>query len=230
MGVQEGHLEQLFHIFVHLDKYHNTELVFDPSDPVIDMSQYQKKEWTSSEFGHIEGKEEIPPNMPEPRGLGFVIRAKVDANHASDSVTRRSRTGFLVYINSALVYWFSKKQNSCESSTFGSEFTAMKQCCEYLRGLKYKLRMMGIPCEGPAFIQADNQSVLANTTIPDSKLKKKCQSTCYHMVREGVARGEWRTAYIKSADNEADLLTKMLPADEKRKGFVKNLIHHIYRS
>ena len=225
-----GHMEQLLHIFAHLDKYHNAELVFDPSDPIIDKSQYQRKDWTSSEFGHVEGKEELPPNMPEPRGLGFIIRAKVDADHASDTVTRRSRTGFLIYINSAPLYWHSKKQNSLESSTFGSEFTAMKQCCEYIRGLKYKLRMMGIPCEGPAYIEGDNQSVLANTTIPDSALKKKCQSIAYHMIREGVARDEWRTAYIKSSLNEADLLTKQLPSGDKRKGFVRNLLHHIYRS
>ena len=168
--------------------------------------------------------------MPQPRGLGFVMSAKVDADHAADTVTRRSRTGFLVYLNCALIFWFSKKQNSCESSTFGSEFTAMKQCCEYLRGLRYKLRMMGIPCEGPAYILGDNQSVLCNTSIPDSTLSKKSQSIAYHMIREGVARGEWMTAYIKSDMNDADLLTKKLPAGEKRRRFVSNILHHIYRS
>ena len=111
--------------------------------------------------------------MPEPRGHGFIMRAKVDADHASDTVSRRSRTGLLIYLNCALVYWWSKKQTSVESSSFGYEFVAMKQCCEYIRGLRYKLRMMGIPVEGPMYIYGDNQSVLANTTIPDSTLKKK---------------------------------------------------------
>ena len=73
--------------------------------------------------------------------------------------------------------WFSKKQMGIESSSFGSEFIAMKQCCEYLRGLWYKLRMMGIPVEGPAYIEGDNQSVLANTTIPDLILKMKSRSS-----------------------------------------------------
>ena len=73
---------------------------------------------------------------------------------------------------------------------------AMKACCEYICGLRYKLRMLGIPINGPALIAGDNQSVLANTTIPDSTLKKKSQSIAYHFVREGVARDEWRTAYI----------------------------------
>ena len=62
----------------------------------------------------------------------------------------------------------------------------MKQCCEYICGLRYKLRMMGIPVEGPTSIDGDNQSVLANTTIPDSTLKKESQSIAYHFVHEGA--------------------------------------------
>ena len=132
---RQGHLAQVFHIFAYLKKYHNAEMVFDPSDPVIDESAFQRHDWTTSEFGHLEGKEVMPLNMPEPRGLGFIMCAKVDTDHASDTVTRRSRTGFFAYLNCTSIYWWSKKQNSVESSSFGSEFIAMKQCCEYLRGL-----------------------------------------------------------------------------------------------
>ena len=83
------------------------------------------------------------------------------------------------------------KENSVDTSSFGSEFTAMKQCCEYIKGLRYKLQMMGIPYDSPAYIEADNQSVLCNTTIPDSTLKKS-QSIAYHMIREGAARDDGR--------------------------------------
>jgi hypothetical protein len=85
---------------------------------VIDESAFDKKDWTSSKFGHAQGKEELPPNMPEPQGQRFVIHVKVDADHAADSVTRRLRTGFFVHLNSAPICWFSKKQTSCESSSF----------------------------------------------------------------------------------------------------------------
>ena len=227
---REGHLEAVFRIFAYLKKYHNAELVYDPSDPVIDETKFEAKDWASSEFGHLEGKEELPPKMPEPRGQGFVISAEVDADHASDTVTRRSRTGFLVFINCCLVYFMSKKQTTVETSSFGSEFIAMKQCCEYLRGLRYKLRMMGIPVIGPCYIHGDNQSVLANTTNPESTLKKKSQSIAYHFVREGSARDEWRTSYINTQDNRSDLLTKLLPDGEKRRGHVRNLLHHIFRT
>ena len=75
---REGHMQQVFQTFAYLKKYHNTELVYDPSNPVVDMLQFQRHDWTASEFGHIEGREELPPNMPEPQGVGFIMRAGVD--------------------------------------------------------------------------------------------------------------------------------------------------------
>lgn len=224
---REGHLEQLYHIFAYLKKHHNAEMVFDPSDPVIDRTKFERRDWTTSEMG-FKLSEELPQHMPEPRGLGFSMRAFVDADHATDSMTRKSRTGFLVYLNNAPIFWMSRKQTSVETSSFGSEFTAMKQCTEYIRGLRYKLRMMGIPCDDPTFVYGDNQSVLYNTTIPESTLKKKSQSIAYHFVREGAARDEWRTTYVNTHLNPADLLTKPLSYGEKRRQFVRMILHHIY--
>ena len=89
---------------------------------------------------------------------------------------------------------------------------------------------MGIPVLGPVYVRGDNQSVLANTTFPESTLKKKNQSIAYHFVREGVARDQWRASYVNTHDNEADLLTKLLPAGGKQRGFVCRMLHHIYRS
>ena len=124
----------------------------------------------------------------------------------------------------------SKKQASIETSSFGSECIAVKQCCEYLRGLRCKLHMMGITCDSPAFILGDNQSVLYNRSLPDSTLKKKSQSIAYHFVHEGVARNEWRTAYVSTHDNPVDLLTKPLAAGEKQSTFVQMALYHLFRA
>lgn len=223
---RRGHLEQLYHMFSYLRGKHNTsEMVFDPSEPEIDSSSFETQDWTNTVYGNC--KEELPGNAPTPRGFGFKMRAFVDADHAGDSVTRRSRTGFIVFLNSAPIYWTSKKQTSIETSSFGSEFIAMKSCCEYIRGLRYKLRMMGIPCDFPAYVYGDNQSVLANSTKPFSVLKKKSCSIAYHYVREGVAKNEWMTTYISTHLNIADLLTKSLANGEKRTRFVSMILHHI---
>ena len=222
---RQGHLDQLYHIFGYLKNKHNTELVLDPSTPDINESLFEKQDWKDTVYGL--SKEEIPPNIPQARGFGFKIVAYVDSDHAGDSITRRSRTGFIVYVNSSPIYWTSKKQTSIETSSFGSEFIAMKVCCEYLRGLRYKLRMMGIPCEFPSYVFGDNQSVLANSSKPFSMLRKKSASIAYHFVREGVANDEWRVTYVNTHDNVADILTKPLPSGVKRVKFVQMLLHHI---
>merc|ERR1712115_148961 len=143
----------------------------------------------------------------------------VDSDHAGDQVTRRSRTGFLVFLNNALIYWTSKKQTTTETSSFGSEFMALKTGTEYLRGLRYKLRAMGIPVTKPVFIYGDNKSVLHNTAGPDSQLKKKSNSVAYHHCREGVALDEWRTCYLNTDENMSDMMTKPLPPGQKRDKF-----------
>ena len=219
---REGHLQELFHIFGYLKKHHNAEMPFDPTLPEMDMEQFPLHDWSMSIYGQVE--EELPPNMPKPLGQEMVMRVFIDSDHAGESLTRRSRTGFIVYLNKAPIYWMSKKQTSCETSTFGSEFCAMKQGTEYARGLRYKLRMLGIPCSEPTFVYGDNQSVLANTTVPASQLKKKSNSIAYHFVREGSARDEWRTTYIRTDENPADLFTKPLSSGEKRSRFIRSML------
>jgi hypothetical protein len=227
---RQGHLKEVLHIFAYLKKHHNAEMVFDPSEVEFDRSDFPRKDWSYSIYTGTDGdvlKEELPPDMPMPKGRGFTIRCYVDADHAGDLLTRRSRTGFVVFLNNAPLYWHSKKQTSCETSTFGSEFVAMKQATEYIRGLRYKLRMMGIPVEECAYVWGDNQSVLHNTTAPESTLKKKSNAIAYHFVREGCAKDEWRTSYILTHDNVADLMTKPLAASDKRWKFVRMLLHHL---
>ena len=103
----------------------------------------------------------------------------------------------------------------------------MKQATEYVKGICYKYRMMGIPVEDPTFIFGDNQSVLSNNTMTEFMLKKETQSIAYHFVREGCARDEWQTAYISTHENVDDMLTKPLPPGEKRWKFVRMLLHHL---
>jgi len=151
----------------------------------------------------------------------------VDSDHAGDKLTRRSRTGFLIYINTALIQWLSKKQSTVETSVFGAEFVAMKHGVEVLRGLRYKLRMMGVSISGPTFIYGDNMSVIHNTQRPESALKKKSNAICYHAVRESVAMGESLTAHILFDRNDANLLTKLL-CGQKRKNIVGQILFDIY--
>ena len=128
---REGHLKEIYHIFAYLKAHSNTEMVFDPTPPVIDMNLFERQDWSFSPYGCDGLTEELPSNMPKSLGPSMTLRVYVDSDHAGDLVTRRSRTGFVVFLNGAPIYWSSKKQTSCETSTFGSEIVAMKQATEY---------------------------------------------------------------------------------------------------
>ena len=199
-----GHLNAMFHIYAYLNTHERSKIVFDPSYiPHIDVEQ---PDW--SDF-YPNAKEELPPDMPEPRGEPVVTTTFEDSDHASDVVTRRSRTGVLIYCNRAPVLVYSKKQNSIETSSFGSEFTALKTAVELTEGIRYKLRMMGVPVDGPAYIKGDNYSVIQNSSLPQSVLKKKSNSIAYHYVRERCAMDVCTVSWEPSESNVADMLTKI---------------------
>jgi len=72
--------------------------------------------------------------------------------------------------------------NSVETSTFGAEFTACRQAVELLRGLRYKLRMFGVPIDGATCMYCDNEAVYKNIAYPTSVLKKQMHSISYHFA------------------------------------------------
>jgi hypothetical protein len=209
---REGHLEQALHIFGYLKEHPKRKLAFDPSHPEIDERRFRKCDWT--EF-YRDAEEAIPGNMPKPRGNSVTTHCFVDANHASDKETRRSQTGILLFVNTAPIIWYSKRQNSVEASTFGSEFTAMKNAIELIESLRYKLRMFGIPVEGPTNVFCDNEAVCKNTTKPESVLSKKHHSISYHRGREAVAAGTIRVTKEGTLTNLSDIFTKTLPAPKR---------------
>jgi len=136
---REGHLKAIYHIFSYLKGHENSRLVFDPAYPEIDDRRFHPGDW--SDF-YPDASDEMPPNMPEHRGLPIEITFFVDADHAGNLLSWCSQMGILIFINKAPIVWYSKRQNTIKSSTFGSEFIAMQTAIDLLVALRYKLRML----------------------------------------------------------------------------------------
>ena len=202
-------------IFAFLKKKPKLTLYFDPSLTNLDPNAFQGDNTETFQEQYRGAKDEPPPMMPKPRGRGVNITAFVDASHAANKVTRRSHTGFLIFLNRAPIIWYSKRQNTVESSTFSSEFIAMKACVEHITALRYKLRMFGIPIEGPVNILCDNESVVKNSSKLESTLNKKHSSVAYHLVRWNVAAGIIIVIWIPTNENLADAFTKRLTAERR---------------
>jgi len=155
-------------------------------------------------------EEEIPGHAPVPKGQPVRTTTFVDANLMHDVSTGRSATGILHMFNQTPIDWFSKHQGQVETATYGSEFVAARTATEQIMDLRYTLRCLGVPLDGPSWMLGDNQSVITSSTIPHSTLSKRWNALSYHRVREAVAAGIVRFHYIASVENPADVLTKPL--------------------
>ncbi len=207
-------------------KKHLYNRIWDIKPLLMDINQtaFPSFDWTEF-YGNME--EAIPPDMPPPLGKEVDLCMMVDSDHAGDKRTRRSCTGFIIFCNLAPVIWLSKQQATIETSVFGAEFVAMKHGIKMLRGLRYKIRMMGIPLSGPTYIYGDNKSQVTNPSRPELTLKKKCNSICCHAIRESVAMGETLLTDIRTGENLADFLTKTTSGTKRRK-LVSGVVHDIY--
>ena len=210
---REGHLEQAFHIFSYLDSHDRSKLVFDGAEFPVDDNRFNDSDWSQY---YPDAVEAVPPNMPRPLGAAATITCYCDADHAGCRMTRRSHTGILIYVQSAPILWYSKRQNTVESSTFGSEFIAMKTAVDQVEAMRYKLRMMGVPINGPANVYCDNESVFKNCAFPESTIKKKHNAIAYHRTREAQASKMLRVAWESGDTNRSDILTKLVAGPRLR--------------
>ena len=103
---RQGHFQEFLHIFPHLKKYHHAEMVFNPSMSELVADDFPLEDWSYSIYASDKKapEEELPAEMPEPHGEACTIHVFVDADHAGEHLTRRSRTGFIVFLNNAQIY------------------------------------------------------------------------------------------------------------------------------
>jgi hypothetical protein len=159
---------------------------------------------TDLKYMYGDAREIIPSDAPVPHLKEVNLRLFVDSDHAGKQFTRRSMTGFVIYLNMSPIFCFSKRQPTVESSVFGAEFVVMNNGIDTCRGLRYKFRMMGVTLSGPTYVYGDNMYVVHNTQRPESVLKKKSNSICYHAVRESAAMGYSIIGHVPSVDNPSE--------------------------
>ena len=210
MAPRQGHFEAALHIFGYLKGKPKGRLLIDKQPYLQENTSFIEYDW--NEF-YPDAEEELPPDMPTPIGTKLTTVCYVDADHAHDTLTRRSVTGILLFVAGMPVKWYSKRQKTVETSSYGSELVATRIAIELVQELRYKLRMLGANIEDSTIMYGDNMSVVLNTTVPSSQLKKKHNAIAYHRIREAIAARIIQFAHIPSTSNIADLLTKPLPVD-----------------
>ena len=125
-----------------------------------------------------------------------------------DISTGRSVTGILHLVNKTPIEWYSKKQATVETATYGSEFVAARICVEQIIDLRNTLRFLGVPVREKSYMFGDNKSVVDSSMQLNAKLHKRHTMVSFHRVREAIAAGILGFHFIPGDDNPADILSK----------------------
>ena len=203
---RKGHLERVKRIFGYVSKMRNAAIRFRTEEPELSDLPVFEHDWSKSVYG--EAKEVLPHDAPEPLGKPVVSVHYVDANLMHCMATGKSVTGILHFLNKTPIDWYSKKQATVETATYGSEFVAARTCVEQIIDIRNTLRYMGIPIQEKAYMFGDNESVVNSSVTVHAKLHKRHTMLSFHRVREAVASGMIAFIHIPGDLNPADILSK----------------------
>ena len=200
-----GHLERAKRVVGYLAGMYHGAIRFRLHEPDYSNLPDQNYDW----FRVYDGaREEVPKDAPEPKGLPVVTTTYVDANLKHDMITGRSASGILHLVNGTPMDWYSKRQATVETATFGSEFVSARIACDQIMELRIFLRYLGVPLRDSSYLFGDNKSVVTNSTVPHSILSKRHHFLSYNRVRECMASKAIKFYWKDGKTNPADVLTK----------------------
>jgi len=203
---RKGHLERLKRIYGYLYKMKHASVRIRTEEPDFSDVIDPQYDWSQSIYGTI--NEDIPKDSPTPLGNYVTLSHYVDANLMHDVITGRSVTGILHIMNKTPIEWFSKKQTTVETATYGSEFVAARICVDQIVELRNTLRYLGVPIRDKSYMFGDNKSVVDSSMQIDAKLHKRHNILSFHRVREAIASGMVLFSFLHGDTNPADILSK----------------------
>ena len=203
---RQGHMDRLKRIYCYAIRTKDYAIRFRTEQPDYSFLPDQDFDWTYSVYGDV--NEILPDDMPEPLGEAVTTTTTMDANLNHCLATGKSLTGCLHFVNKTPVDWYSKKQATVETATYGSEFVAAKTATEQIMDIRQTWRYLGAPITTKSFLFGDNRSVVTSATLPHSTLTKTHNILAFHRVREAIAAKLMAFYWIQSAYNLSDMLSK----------------------
>ena len=142
---------------------------------------------------------------------GIELEGWVDADHAGCTETRRSTTGYLFKLGDSPIVWRSTRQSTVSKSTVEAEYVAASEATAEARWLRALLSSIGYQQDGATVLWADNQGAIKLANNPSTHQRTKHIDIKYHFIRKAISDGEIRLCYVRTGQQQADMLTKGLP-------------------
>lgn len=159
---------------------------------------------------------------------GSKLVTYVDADWANDQGDRRSTTGYVISLANGPISWKSKKQTLTAHSSNDAEYIALNEVSKEVLHFQGLLRELGLTqfVESPAIIFIDNQGAKSRAESKPTKTKadrSKYIEIKYHLVKDEISRGKLKLEYVESANNLADILTKVLSSGARTEELAKKI-------
>ena len=203
---RRGHLDRAKRIYGYLAKMRHAAIRVRTDEPDYSDIPDFDYDWSKTVYGELE--ELKPDDAPEPLGKFVTMSHYVDANLMHDVLSGKSVTGILHLVNKTPLDWYSKKQATVETATYGSEFVAARTCVEQIIDLRTTLRYLGVPIRDKSYMFGDNKSVVDSSMQVNAKLHKRHTILSFHRVRECIASKMVGFYFIPGESNPADILSK----------------------
>jgi hypothetical protein len=149
----------------------------------------------------------LHPNKKEPT---WELKAFSDSDFAGDTETRKSVSGFIIYLCGVAISWRSKGQKSVSLSSTEAEYMAISEVAMEILYIVGILKFLGVPLKYPIEVQVDNIGAVYLSKNATTGNRTKHIDTRYHFVREYIEDGIVKVIFVRSEENDADIFTKNL--------------------
>jgi hypothetical protein len=141
------------------------------------------------------------------------IRSYSDSDYCADKETRRSITGFIVYLMDVPISWKSKGQRGVVLSTTEAEYVAISETVREIKFILQVLESMNLDMDYPVTVLVDNVGAIFLANNRTTGERTKHVDIRHHFVREHIEDGIVKIVFVRSKNNDADIFTKNLPGE-----------------